>query len=653
MRIPATRDSLRATLLWALLVTACREQRHVAAYVGSGSCASCHAAESRRWSDSHHALAMRVAADSTVAGDFTGARFTYAGTTTTFSRRDGRFIVRTDGPDGRLHDYDVKYTFGVAPLQQYLLELPGGRLQALGIAWDTRPRESGGQRWFHLYQGQRVTHASELHWTGAQQNWNYMCADCHSTAVRKNYDTTTRAFATRFSEPSVGCEACHGPGSLHVASAGRTALATQPRATQVESCARCHSRREQFSEYVPGTSLGNAYRVTLLDAPLYHVDGQIRDEVFEYGSFAQSRMYAKGVVCSDCHDPHTARLQEPQSAQVCARCHVPAKYAAASHTFHAPGSKGADCVSCHMPTRTYMIVQDRHDHSIRVPRPDLTVALGVPNACANCHADKGAAWAARQVTAWYGRPARGFQRYADAFAGALGGDTGAPRMLRDVVLDTSQPAIARATAIARYMPLATDWNAEKLQVVVAGLHDSSALVRRATAAALGDADAVTRGRLLSALLTDSVRDVRLEGMRALADMSPNVGEYVAAQHFNADRPESGLNLGIVYALQRRYLEAEQSLRASLAIDPGFTPSLVNLADLYRATGRELEAERALRAAVTRDSASSVAHYALGLLLIRKHSMREAIDELRTASRLAPEDAQYRRVYLMALDRSTR
>src|SRR5690242_10821387 len=256
-----------------------------ATYAGSEVCAACHSAVMARWRGSHHDLAMRPAADSTVAGDFSHASYRYAAETTTFSRHDGQFIVTTDGPDGVRRDYPVRYTFGIAPLQQYLIALGGGRLQALGIAWDTRPRAVGGQRWFHLYPHQRIAAGDELHWTGIRQNWNYMCAECHSTGVKKRYDVTTRAFATTFAAPNVGCEACHGPGSLHVASQGRIAFAPLTRANEVERCARCHSRREQFSDdYVHGRPLGDTHRVALLDDPLYHVDGQIRDEVFEYGS---------------------------------------------------------------------------------------------------------------------------------------------------------------------------------------------------------------------------------------------------------------------------------------------------------------------------------------------------------------------------------
>ncbi|HET9926942.1 MAG TPA: multiheme c-type cytochrome, partial [Methylomirabilota bacterium] len=299
-------------------------------HVGQQVCAQCHPQIEQRWRGSHHDLAMQPATDASVTGNFNDTRFTYAGVTSTFFRRDGKFVVRTDGSDGQLADYEIKYTFGTAPLQQYLIEFPDGRLQALGIAWDTRERAHGGQRWFHLYPGQNVTHQDGLHWTRPSQNWNYMCAECHSTGVRKNYDPGTRHFNTTYAEVNVACEGCHGPGSTHVAWArkegdwprldgGTKGLAgplderrgvtwtispetgnaerapARGTAREVETCGRCHARRGQFSEdYVPGRSLGDTHRVALLEDRLYYPDGQIRDEVYEYGSFLQSKMFYQG-----------------------------------------------------------------------------------------------------------------------------------------------------------------------------------------------------------------------------------------------------------------------------------------------------------------------------------------------------------------------
>ena len=258
-----------------------------AKYVTSAQCAGCHAKEHAAWKGSDHDLAMQTADAQSVLGDFAGAKFNYAGTTSTFIRRDGKFFVNTDGPDGKLADFEIKYTFGVRPLQQYLIELPGGRMQALGIAWDSRSKAKGGQRWFHLYPGQSIKAGDPLHWTGVQQNWNFQCAECHSTDFRKSFDAAAGAFKSTWAEMNVACEACHGPGSNHVAWARKegawqslerskglaialderrgvswmpvaetgNAKRSAPRqeSREIDTCARCHARASRISDdYVHG-----------------------------------------------------------------------------------------------------------------------------------------------------------------------------------------------------------------------------------------------------------------------------------------------------------------------------------------------------------------------------------------------------------------
>ena len=469
---------------------------------------------------------MQPVTDTTVLGDFSGAKFTDGDATSVFFRAGKKFMVRTVGPDGKPHDYPVKYTFGVYPLQQYLIPLSGGRLQAFDIAWDTRPRDAGGQRWFALYPGAGDHPHNPLNWTAMDQTWNYSCADCHSTNLRKGYDSTTRTYATTYAEIDVGCEACHGPGSAHVAWAkhphdypniGSTEGLTialdervgvtwhtdpatglvsrsRPRTTdrEIEMCAACHSRRTQIHEdYVHGQPLGDDYRVALLDDDLYFPDGQIKGEVYEYGSFIQSRMFHAGVTCTDCHDPHTATLRV-QGNQLCTSCHLADKYDSSRHTHHAVGSAGAQCVSCHMPTRTYMRIDRRRDHSIRVPRPDLSVALGTPNACNECHADKTPQWAADWITKWYGITRIGFQQFGPALHAGRLGAPGAQNLLAQLVADSGQPAIARATALKLLSSLNDQQNGALLDE---GSEDESALVRRAAAETLSDAERIAEACL--------------------------------------------------------------------------------------------------------------------------------------------------------------
>ncbi|MBK6401206.1 MAG: hypothetical protein IPF74_04300 [Rhodocyclaceae bacterium] len=387
-------------------------------HVGAAACAECHPRQTEQWRGSHHALAMQEAKEQTVLGDFSGIRFTHGGVASRFFRRDNRFFVNTDGPDGHLADFEIKFTFGVHPLQQYLIELPGERLQALSIVWDTRPRAEGGQRWYHLYPGERIKAGDPLHWTARSQNWNYMCAACHSTDLRKNYDAAADTFATRWSDINVACEACHGPGSAHVqwgrqAPASHAATpdkglvkpssvdanrrwvfapgdriahrtgATAPGGV-LDACFACHARRRQIVEPpIPGAAFLDNYAPTLLEAGAYHADGQIDGEVYEYGSFAQSKMHRAGVVCGDCHDPHSLRPKASGNA-LCAQCHRPDAFDVESHHGHKAGSAGSLCIDCHMPQKTYMGVDRRRDHGFRVPRPDMSVTHGLPNACGRC-----------------------------------------------------------------------------------------------------------------------------------------------------------------------------------------------------------------------------------------------------------------------------
>lgn len=128
---------------------------------------------------------MQEANEETVVGDFDNTAFTYHEVTSSFYTKDGKFFVNTDNAAGEMQEFEIKYTFGVTPLQEYLIEFPGGRLQVLNVAWDTRSKEQGGQRWFHLYPNEKIDYADPLHWTGVYQNWNNMCAECHSTDLKK------------------------------------------------------------------------------------------------------------------------------------------------------------------------------------------------------------------------------------------------------------------------------------------------------------------------------------------------------------------------------------------------------------------------------------------------------------------------------------
>jgi predicted CXXCH cytochrome family protein len=690
-------------------------------YVGGQACAECHRREYEAWRGSHHALAMEEATKATVLGDFNNARFTYGGVTSTFFTRAGKFYVRTDGPDGKLHDYEIRYTFGIAPLQQYLIPFPDGRLQALSICWDTRPKEQGGQRWFHLYPNEIVDFQDALHWTGAYQNWNYMCSECHSTNVRKNYDADADRFATTWSEIDVSCEACHGPGSRHVEWGRRVkvpplkkggeggfeslpeiplnpplrqgsghafpkgepsfkglavdlaarggswvfegsapiAHLNGPRDTRQQViCARCHARRTQMGEdYDYSQALGQTHMLALLEPGLYHADGQILDEVFEYGSFLQSRMHERGVVCTDCHDPHSGQLRAAGNA-VCAKCHQPSHFDTPSHHHHKPDTKAAGCVQCHMLARNYMVVHTRHDHSFRVPRPDLSVTLKTPDTCTDCHHDRTARWAADAVVKWYGPTRTRGPRWAAALAAGRQHAAGADKLLTDVIADRSFPVIVRATAVN----LLDNFPGAASAVVARAVQDEDPLVRRAAVSLLQAWEPQPRWETGAPLLSDPIRVVRIAAVSALADVLAAVSpppeqrsafesaaaEYRAMQHFNADRGEAWLNLGVLDARLGNFASAEAAYQRAIRMQPLFIPPYVNLADVYRQEGREADGEGILRRALAMHPPTGDVHHALGLLLVREKRMPEAVSELAKAAEESPENPRYAYVYGVAL-----
>lgn len=653
-------------------------------FVAEDQCKQCHASAFDAWAGSNHAKAMQAATLQTVLGDFSGTAFEGNGTQSKFLTRDGKFFVNAIGADGNAADFAVKYTFGVEPLQQYLLAMPGGRLQAYSVAWDMQQ-----ERWFDLNDAASADPKDELHWAQPAYNWNFMCAECHSTDVRKNYDPARHRYDTTFSQMNVGCQACHGPASVHMQWATRTGNEADaldapgtflpavgrnlPASNEIETCALCHSRRSVvWGEYRYGSALMDTHVPVLLDAPLYFADGQIRDEVYEYGSFLQSKMYQKGVRCSDCHEPHSSKLRAAGNA-LCIACHnnsAPAlrhaidagtlrkaHYDSPGHHFHSPGSPGAQCVDCHMPPRTYMKVQPRHDHSLRVPRPDLSAELGTPDACTSCHGDRTPDWAASRIAAWYGPNRRQEHTYGEALHAGRYRKPGAAQELASLIGNHEQPAIVRATALTLLQQYPTD---STLQLLAENLTDRAPLVRRAAASGFELLPPERRAAAALALLKDPVRAVRLEAARLLAGVDPDqlgenaaslnkaIVEYQASQRANADRPESQLNLGNLHAAQGQFAKAQAAFRAALHLDASFAAAYANLADLKAQQDQFAEAEAILRTGLKFRPEAAALHHALGLILVRRNERQQALAELDRAAQLAPENARYAYVHAIAL-----
>ena len=690
------RLSRSCLLLSATLVAACQGPADppppvadVLQFAGSDACSSCHEAQFDEWLGSHHHLAMQVADRDSMLGDFDDARFDYFGSTSRFYTRDGQYYVSTNDAQGNEREYRIGFAFGVEPLQQYLVEFPDGRLQTLPFSWDSRPDSEGGQRWFHVYGDDEVTTSDPRYWTGPQQNWNYMCAECHSTNLDMAYDLATDTFATTYSEISVGCEACHGPGSDHIAGAragtlnadtglpvdlddqrdarwrinAETGIAVRSkdrRAPQVqpEGCGRCHARRGIIAgHYEYGRPLADTHRPALLDEMLYQADGQILDEVYVYGSFLQSRMYRAGVTCSDCHNPHSAELHAGANPNdTCSSCHLPSRFASATHTGHEAGQ--AACVDCHMPSRTYMVVDDRRDHSFRIPRPDLSTVNGTPNACNSCHADKEPEWATAAIRSWYGERSEPRPHYGTALAAGRGGF--ANPALSAAAKNEEFPGIARATALSLYSaPL----GGADLEVLRQAIDNPDPLVRMASLRQLAMLPAEVRIEAGGASrLADPVRGVRLEAVLAyagLVDLLPvtearafaaAADEYRAGFRAIANRPEAHASLGDFEMAAGNVEAAMRHFEQALEIDPGLVVARANLADAYRALGDEYQSEAELRTGIALDPGSAALRHALGLLLARTGRLAEALEELRLAAE-SGDVARYDYVLGVALNSS--
>ena len=532
----------------------------------------------------------------TVLGDFDGATFTYGDVTSRFFKRDGKFFVNTDGPDGKLADFEIRYTFGVYPLQQYLIAFPDGRMQALGIAWDSRPKDKGGQRWFHLYPDQKLagrrSAALDRASTRPGTSVRRVPLDRAAQELRRGEEHLRddlggdRRRLRGLPRPRLGPRRLGGapeeptalgqrrrqrphrplrrargtsPGPSIPATGNARRSTPRTSAKELETCGMCHSRSVKIAEAVAAGAAAAARPTcrACCEPGLFEADGKSLDEVYNYAPFRQSKMFMAGVSCSDCHDPHSLKLVADGNA-VCEQCHDGQKYAATSHHHHADGSTGARCVACHMPARTYMIVDPRHDHAFRVPRPDESVRFGTSNACNDCHTDKDAAWAAAAVERWFGPERKGFQTWTETFAAARADKVEAAALLLKLAASSDAPSIARATA---FESLALHPSREALTAAERGLADADPLVRLAALRTLRPFPVQQSWPLASRLLADPVLGVRIEAASLLASdaagssvagttanrLSRAIDDYVTAQRVNADRPEHRLNLGNLYA----------------------------------------------------------------------------------------------------------
>ncbi|MBR9913129.1 MAG: tetratricopeptide repeat protein [Gammaproteobacteria bacterium] len=693
-----SRSHIKNTLLLLLCASLCTLTSTTAAaadYVGAQVCQQCHQDQFQAWQGSHHDWAMLEPTAESVLGDFDNRKFTYNGITSRFFTTAGeaddgearQYWVETDNAEGKLEKFPVAYTFGFYPLQQYLIGFADGRYQALSIAWDSRPKSEGGQRWFHLNPDETVDHRDPLHWTGLYYNWNNRCADCHSTNLQKNYQPDSDTYATTWSEINVACEACHGPGSDHLTwteldnqddpfkglqqqlSAASIAEVLTPippggkdlqkSAAQIAACGSCHSRRGVIGDITAPGNYHNKHQLSLLEEPLYYADGQIRDEVYVLGSFLQSKMYHQGVTCTHCHEPHSLELRQPGN-QLCAQCHNPNQFDTTAHHQHPQGSSGSQCVNCHMPETTYMVVDPRRDHSIRIPRPDLSATTGAPNACVMCHQDRDNEWASKALAAWLKQGNKQLPPHPGAALAAAPNNELFDKIRQ--LANSEQPAIVRATALQRLRDIASPQTME-----LARQHfDSKDELVRAAAISLTDAlPYPTRLQSVLPKLSDPIKAVRMAAVQVL--LSPELAEtkaqlpaaqqtvveralaeYLKMLEMHQDTAAGLNNLGQYYLAVGDFEQAEARYQRSIDMEPYLTGAIINLTDLYRMQGRDDAALKLLQQALTRHRQRPEIQHSLGLTLVRGGAYDKALSHLQQAAELAPDGFRYGYVYAVAL-----
>lgn len=598
-------------------------------YTGDQSCKSCHRNEYHEWTLSHHYMAMQPANDSTVVGDFNNTSYSADGITSRFFKNEGKYFINTQGQDGRYHDFEIKYIFGFTPLQQYLIAFPEGRMQVTRQSWDVNKK-----KWFHQNPNQKIAANDWLHWTGNAQNWNTMCASCHSTNLQKKYDIDSDTYHTTYSVINVSCESCHGAGSAHIdyINSGNYQKGKKIEGSflqmnkktnqlaQINNCAPCHSRRGEISpSKITSNELLDNYIPQIPDTEFFHADGQVKDEDYVYTSFLQSKMFQRGITCSNCHNVHTGKPVLTGN-NTCLQCHQK-KYSEPEHTFHTAAIAASECKNCHMPGRYFMGNDYRYEHSFRAPRPDLSVKYGTPNACNNCHTNKGASWAKAAIEKWYG-PDRAYHFSEDLIPGSLLNKESEGHLIK-LIGDTSIPTIIQATAVFYLGSIPTQ---KSLTTLINCLNFTDAQTRYRAIRSLSNFEYQTWINAIGPLMADKVRAVRI----AAADLYTTIPrQQIPAQFqstfnsafrelqsylaYQADFAVGNLMLADHYLKLQDYYNAEKFYLRGLKKDSLLNYARLNLSTVYNAEGKNDKALEILLAAEKIEPANDRIYFNLALL----------------------------------------
>ncbi len=623
-------------------------------FLGDETCKTCHTEEFDKWQGSHHDMAMQEVNETSILGNFNNEIFKSQGVTSRFYKKADEFYVNTEGRDGKNHDYKIEYVFGITPLQQYIVKFPDGHYQCLRTAWD-----SVKNKWFDLYPDFKVVHSEWLHWSRGGLSWNTMCSDCHSTNVRKNYDEATHSYDTKYAIINVSCEACHGPGKQHVADVEKLGDTYKPSGSLkmtldtapkdlVDQCARCHMRREQFSDNYnfEGTMLDH-YSPQLITERLYHPDGQILDEDYVYGSFVQSKMYHNDVTCTNCHNAHSLKLKFDGN-NLCTQCHLPETYNTPSHHFHESGTDGAQCINCHMTGKIYMGNDFRRDHSFRIPRPDQSLKYGTPNACTQCHEDKDDQWAWDTFKKQHGEP--DYTHFSDLLAPGITRKANALSPLTELVKDTIYPDIARASAV---MAMSNYISEETVNNLLSFLNDESPLVRGASLDVLSEINTLDYAKAFLPLLKDEKRSVRVKAFFAVSELNEMQipedykvvynkveKEFNTYLKINADFTGGRVRRANHYLKKGDVKSAITCYENALELDNLNNIARTNLANLYYRNGNMVKAEEAFKTIIRQEPNFGQTYYSYSLLLGELNRIDEAIVQMEKAILYAPDNIRF-------------
>jgi predicted CXXCH cytochrome family protein len=595
---------------------------------GALACAECHRKEYDEWQASQHAHANRLV-----------------------SPGIDRAILENGPPEART----AEAVIGITPLIQYLIPFPGGRLQALEWAYDPRSNE-----WFNVFNNEN-RHAGEWgHWTGRGNTWNVQCAFCHTTGFEKNYDPVKDVYASSWQAMGVSCTQCHRmreeETGVGFQVAGRTNtcpmiesstpdtrhLTPPPTPLHIDNCASCHARREElFGTFKPGDRFNDHFRLILPDTPrIFHHDGQVLDEDFEYASFMMSRMGHKGVSCMDCHNPHSGKLKLPaENNALCMQCHTPPGANGATpiipkeHMFHAEGMPGGRCIDCHMPENVYMARDWRRDHGFTSPDPRLTIEHGVPNACNRCHTDQTPQWAEEWTTKWYGEKmetrrarhrARAVAAYHEGLPGAM---TNVLHMARTEEIDAWRAALVAMLA---------EWSGEPpvRAFIEEHLRHPHPRVRSSAVLALGGAPGGEG--ILEAMRSDDSALVRVDAAigTVRSHREPHA-ELVAYLRNISDQPAGALRNAQVALETGRPADVIPWAEKITAWD-GSPDAAHTAGRLQHAAGAIVPAISNLAAAALADATNADYSYTLALALAESGNAPRALQWLEETVRRAPD-----------------